>query len=155
MNSVQWRFTRDVHSTNFIRRLHQSYILPIAEYGSSVWAHRISSTDNRLEKIQRNITRNILHTAYRPHVPNYVPYLQRLRRLGMITYAHRRNIASIYSKIAERTHSHIAYRKDSPSSIFQYTQHEKSAPFRLIQSKSKELTSIPRFGTRQSTRNNH
>lgn len=95
MKCVSWRFTRELKSTQLTRRLHDSYILPIAEYGSCVWGNRIASSNDRLEAVQRNITRTILRTAYRPNMPRYVPFHHRLYILNTISYTHRREIASM------------------------------------------------------------
>lgn len=95
MNCLSWRFTKEIRSAHLMRRLHNSFILPIAEYGSCVWANKTGPSINRLEKVQRNLTRTILHSSYRSGLPNYRTYTNRLMELSMLSLESRRHLAAI------------------------------------------------------------
>lgn len=95
MYSVAGRFSREAKCNSLIGVMFKTYILPIIELNSTIWAWDNAGLSIRLEKIQRDCTRAILRTASRPSSACYVSYLERLRRLSWIKLEDRRKISAL------------------------------------------------------------
>lgn len=88
------RFAKEIHHPPIATKILKTYVTPIVEYASSVWWQNRVISDGRLERILHKLTRLSLQTGFRPNLPNYVTFQERLRQLNLLTFAERREIAS-------------------------------------------------------------
>lgn len=75
--------------------LYNTYIKPIAEYGSIIWRNKLNNCNNQIEWIQKEATRYALGSATRPYQNNYIGYEERCNRLNVITLTNRAKIGQI------------------------------------------------------------
>lgn len=90
-----YRFTLHFGNRTMLLYIFNIYIRPILEYASIIWTGNSVTADTKLEETLRKTTRFVLATAYRPHLPGYITYEQRLKVLHQMALRTRRIIASV------------------------------------------------------------
>lgn len=106
---IAYRFQRELHAPKLMSKLMSVYITPIMEYCSIIWARKNITIEDELDKILNRSTMIALRIGGRLH-PNYIESTERLKKLNLISFRHRRIISSVVTifKIARGlTHSRL------------------------------------------------
>lgn len=97
---------KEVASRRLYIPIFKSYVLPICEYGVSVWSqNQTSATMNyALEKPLRSMSRLAIGSPMLPLNDGYLDYKERLQRLNLTSLARRRDLIIIltFTKILRR-----------------------------------------------------
>lgn len=93
--AASYRFAIGFGNRRILLLIYNIYIRPIIEYGAIIWTGRSNSMDVRLEEPLRKITRFVLGSAYRPYMPGYIQYDQRLSELQQLPTRTRRVVAMV------------------------------------------------------------
>lgn len=83
------RFCEDAGDRRLIFKIANTFILPIQEYCGPIWQRDRVALNNQLEWVHHQVTRMVLGTAHRPHLPNYVNYNERCNILGIPSFGAR------------------------------------------------------------------
>lgn len=99
MTAVGFRFSREIYHPPILARIATTYILPVAEYCSSVWSQNRIMAEREIEKSLHSLTRAVLQAPRHTNHPLYIGYQERLRKLNLFSLGERRTIASIVTGI--------------------------------------------------------
>lgn len=83
------RFCKEAGDRNLIVKICNTFILPIQEYCIPIWYRDRVGLNRQVEWVHHQITRIALGSAHRPHLPNYIEYRERCRRLAIPTFEER------------------------------------------------------------------
>lgn len=95
MYSIAVKFAKEAKCGRLIGIMFKTYILPIIEQNSTVWGWENAVLSSKLEKLQRDCTRAVLRSPFRPNCIGYLTYHERLRQLSMIRLDDRRRINAL------------------------------------------------------------
>lgn len=89
------RFVREIRCPHMITKIIDTYVRPIIEYNSVIWRDARQSITKKLEESLHRGTRTALRSPYRTNAPGYLSFDARMKDLGLLTFAERRDIATV------------------------------------------------------------
>lgn len=95
LTAVVYRFAKEIHHPELLRKIEITYLYPVAEYCSTIWSQRRITAERQIDKCLHSITRTALHLPYQSHHPQYLNHRTRLRMLNMLSLGERRVISSV------------------------------------------------------------
>lgn len=91
------RFIKEINKPEIAQRLNDVMIRPIAEYAFTVWAGKYVTLEKQLEKPTHTSSRQTLRLPYYHLAQGYLPFEERIRRLGRLGFHNRLMLASIFN----------------------------------------------------------